>query len=208
MDLTEASPAPGLVVAQPRRGHRWGVEVYLLAHFVLAAGPVATAVDLGTGSGIVALLLAWRGVRVTAVERDRAWLELARRNVARSGLPVTVVEGDARRWRGPPVDAVVCNPPWFDPAAGPIPADPMRAAARATLHGGPAEFVRAGLGMAPRVCLVGFEAPAVGGARVTRWARHGRLRLAEYRAGAGEAGPEEPVDLAAVYEGFRSRGPP
>lgn len=206
MELTRETPAPGLVAWQPRRGHRFGVEVYLLADFALRGGPAATAVDLGTGGGILALLLAWAGARVTAIEREPRWLELARRSVADSGLQVEVVAADARAWRGAPVDVVVTNPPWFDPARGPVPPDPWRAASRATLHGGPGDFVRAGLALAPRVCLVGPALPEVEGAFLARRAAHGRVRLGEYRLGAG-ATDDEPVDVVAAYARFGRPAP-
>ena len=151
------APAPGLVVYQPRRGYRWGVEVYALVDFALRAGPVATAADLGTGSGVLAMLLGWTGARVWAVDREPLWLELARRGVAESGLDarVTVVEADIRAPLPiPRVDLVVANPPWFAPAAGPISPDPWKAGARAMLAGGPAEFAAAALSVAPRACLV------------------------------------------------------
>ena len=77
-DLTRETPAPGVVVWQPRRGYRYGVEVYALAHFALNE-PIATAIDLGCGSGVVGLLLASQGVRVRAFDREPRWVELAPR---------------------------------------------------------------------------------------------------------------------------------
>lgn len=200
-ELTRETPAPGLVAWQPRRGHRFGVEVYLLADFALRGGESGRAVDLGTGSGILALLLAWAGLRVTAVERDPRWLALARRSFADSARRVELVEADVRGWSGDPVDLAVTNPPWFDPATGPIPEDDWRAVSRATLHGGPADFVRAGLRHAPRVCLVGPALPRVDGAHLSRRAAHGRVQLGEYQPGPGPTAVE-PLDVAAAYRRF------
>ena len=188
-----------MAVCQPRRGYRWGVEVYLLADFALGDGPVGTAVDLGTGSGIVALLLATRGVVVTAVERSRAWLPLARENLA--GHAVTLVEADVRAWQGAPVDVVVTNPPWFDPEAGPSSPDRWKAESRTALFGTPEDFVRAGLRHAGRVCVVGPRPVVVPGAHLARTARSGRLVLSEVRPGEGDTREEE-VELAAVYGRF------
>ncbi|WP_067821139.1 methyltransferase [Actinomadura kijaniata] len=73
-----------------------------------------TAFDLGTGTGVLAAVLAHRGVeRVVATDLDERALACARDNAARLGLAdrVQVVEADLY----PPgrADLVVCNPPWI-----------------------------------------------------------------------------------------------
>jgi len=78
-------------------------------------------VDVGTGSGCIALALATEGRfrRVVAVERSRAALSLARENVARVGAAagVELMEGDALGpLAGQWVDAVVSNPPYLTQA--------------------------------------------------------------------------------------------
>ena len=168
-DLTRDTPAPGVVVWQPRRGYRYGVEVYALAHFALAS-PAASAVDLGAGSGVVGLLLASTGVRVRAVERDLRWIDLARRSAEESGLAIEVEAGDVREVGGARVDLVVTNPPWF-PADQTISPDDWKAGARAMLHGTVADFVAGGLRLAPRVCLVTRAERELGPVWVARRAR-------------------------------------
>jgi methylase of polypeptide subunit release factors len=69
--------------------------------------------DIGTGTGVLAAVLARRGVaRVVATDNDPRALACARENLARLGLgkQVDVVSGDLF----PPGRAplVVCNPPW------------------------------------------------------------------------------------------------
>jgi methylase of polypeptide subunit release factors len=71
------------------------------------------AFDVGTGTGVLAALLARRGVAsVVATDQDPRALDCARENVARLGFGdrVDVVEADLF----PPGRAalVVCNPPW------------------------------------------------------------------------------------------------
>jgi methylase of polypeptide subunit release factors len=71
------------------------------------------AFDIGAGTGVLAAILARRGVkRVVATDRDARALACARDNVERLGLggAVEVVEVDLF----PPGRAplVVCNPPW------------------------------------------------------------------------------------------------
>ncbi len=182
---TRETPAPGLVCYQPRRGYRYGVEAYALAAFALDPLPVR-ALDLGTGSGIVALLMASRGVAVTGIERDERWAEGWERSVAESGLTLRLLRGDVRNLPLPSVDVAVANPPWFDPAAGPRSPDDHKANARTALAGGPAEFVAAGLRCAPRVCVVvpaSVGLPNVPDAGLRRRARVGGLLLGEYVVG-------------------------
>lgn len=205
--LTRETPAPGLVVWQPRRGYRYGVEVYALAAFALGGGPARTALDLGAGSGVVGLLLASRGLAVRAVERQPAWVALARRSAAESGVDLRVEEGDVRTWAGPPADLVVTNPPWF-PANEPVSPDPWKAASRSMLNGGVADFVAAGLRHAPRVCVVTRRERE---RDVPGWiARRARLGeevvLLEVRPGEG-ATVDEPLDLPAAYALFRGTAP-
>lgn len=221
-DLTRETPAPGLQVWQPRRGYRFGVEVYALADFALSGAPVHRAVDLGSGSGIIALLLGATGVHVTAVERDPRWLTLLHRNVAGSVVaaagslaagaplrppPVEVVEADVRTWTGGPYDVAVANPPWFDPTHGPVSPDPWRATSRTATHGTPEDFVAAGLRAAPRICMVGPRVPTLSaGIVVTRAARLGRLYLYELaRSPSADPVPAPPWDLDAAYARWRAR---
>lgn len=72
------------------------------------------AFDIGTGSGVLAALLARRGVaRVIATDQDPRALACARDNIQRLGYGdrVDVVEADLF----PPGQAplIVCNPPWL-----------------------------------------------------------------------------------------------
>lgn len=201
--LTRETPAPGVVVWQPKRGYRFGVEVYALAAFALGGGPAATAVDLGCGSGVVGLLLASRGVRVVAVDREPRWIAVARRNALESGLPVEVLEGDVRTWSGPRADLVVTNPPWFPPGE-PVSPDPWKAASRAMQHGGVRDFALAGLRHAPRVCMVTRRERErdLAGLWIARRSHvGGDVVLLELREGEGGC-VDEPLDLPAAYAMF------
>ena len=104
-------------------GRRWRVSagsffqtrpdgVDALARLVLAAagsaGGPETAVDLFSGVGLFAGVLAGAGWRVTAVENDPVAVADARVNVA--GLPVRVLRCDVARWRPGPAGLVVADP--------------------------------------------------------------------------------------------------
>jgi ubiquinone/menaquinone biosynthesis C-methylase UbiE len=76
-----------------------------------AAVPKLRVLDVGTGTGVLALLAAELGHDVTAVDLSPGMLRQARRRALDTGLAVTWLEGDAA---APPVDpesfdAVVCR---------------------------------------------------------------------------------------------------
>ncbi|TKC91231.1 class I SAM-dependent methyltransferase [Trinickia terrae] len=74
----------------------------------------ALAFDIGTGTGVLAAVLATRGVkRIVATDQDPRALACARENLARLGLQsqVDVVEADLFPAGRAPL--VVCNPPWL-----------------------------------------------------------------------------------------------
>ena len=202
------SPAPGVRCGPPRRGYRWGVEVYALAAFALGGGPTPrSAADLGAGSGIVGLLLAYAGLRVEAWERAAAWHPALARSIAESGAPIRVHADDVRSVEGPRrFDVVVTNPPWF-PADQPRSPDPWRAECRSMIHGDTRAFVDAGLRLAPRVCLVTRPArrPDLVGYQVVRQSQLGdQVLLVE--VGEGAASPAWPapeaLDLVTAYARF------
>ncbi len=126
-----------LLLAQPRRGYRYGLDPFLLAHFV-EPGRREKVVDLGTGCGIIALLLSRRfcTLRVWGVELQSELAMLADWNVARNGLAgrCTIVNRDIRTLSGQFgagfFDRVVANPPFRPPRSGRISPRPQRAIAR------------------------------------------------------------------------------
>jgi release factor glutamine methyltransferase len=81
----------------------------------------AAVLDIGTGSGALALAAARRGARATAVDRTYRAVLATRLNARLARLPVEVLHGDlfgpvaGRRF-----DLVVSNPPYV-PAPGPLP---------------------------------------------------------------------------------------
>ena len=84
---------------------------------LVAEAPLPTtklAFDIGTGTGVLAALLAKRGVKhVIATDQDPRALACARQNIARLGLKgrVEVVEADLFPEGCAPL--IVCNPPWL-----------------------------------------------------------------------------------------------
>ncbi len=74
--------------------------------------PVAdrSILDVGTGTGRAALLLARKGARVTGIDASEAMLQVARQRAAEESAVVTFLAGDAHRIEFPDrsFDAAVC----------------------------------------------------------------------------------------------------
>ena len=85
-------------------------------------GDGATAVDLGTGSGAIAIALAVErpGLRVTATDASRNALAVAETNATFHGVVDRLQLCHGSWWQAVPDDArfglVVSNPPYIDPA--------------------------------------------------------------------------------------------
>jgi release factor glutamine methyltransferase len=134
----------------------------------------ARVVDVGTGSGAIALALADErpDLRVVATEVSPAALAVARSNAARLGLNVELVACDLLDGVSGPIDAVVSNPP----------------------------YVRAGVQLAPELAYEPSEALYAGrdGLEVLR-----RLAAAvrDVPFAAFEVGEGQAADVAALLPG-------
>ncbi|GAA2814191.1 class I SAM-dependent methyltransferase [Saccharopolyspora taberi] len=84
---------------------------------LIAETPLPTtgiAFDIGTGTGVLAAILARRGVRrVVATDHDPRALTCARDNIARLGLSARIEVLRADLFPPGRADLVVCNPPWI-----------------------------------------------------------------------------------------------
>jgi SAM-dependent methyltransferase len=88
--------------------------VGLVATVPLPAPEVPLAFDVGTGTGVLAAVLARRGVaRIVATEQDPRALGCARENIARLGLAGQVEVVLADLFPEGKADLIVCNPPWI-----------------------------------------------------------------------------------------------
>ena len=186
-----------------------------MAGLALERGPISTALDLGTGSGIIAMLLAASGANVTAIDSFPAWApyweQTQRASQVKGDIRFACLDvgdwpSDARRF-----EAVVCNPPFFTLRSGPASADPWKRAARTEGTASLSDFVVRALALATeRVCIVVprqrecevFQAGATHDAPATVHLRVGRKRsLFELQKG-GTASRIEQID----EDGPRVRG--
>jgi len=72
------------------------------------------AFDIGTGTGVLAAVLARRGIkRIIATDQDQRALDCARENIARLGLDAQIEVVQADLFPAGRAALVVCNPPWI-----------------------------------------------------------------------------------------------
>ncbi|MGG8407851.1 HemK2/MTQ2 family protein methyltransferase [Streptomyces sp. 12297] len=110
---------PGGLVALPTV-YRPQADTHLLAEALAREelGPRTSVLEIGTGTGALALHAAHRGAAVTAVDVSWPAVASARVNALLHRLPLRVLHGDFRaRTVGRRFDLIVANPPYV-PAPG------------------------------------------------------------------------------------------
>ncbi len=126
-----------LKVYQPRKGYRFSLDAVLLAHFP-ADTRIKQVIELGSGSGVVSLLMAWRApqARITALEVQPAMVERSRRTISLNGLQerIDIIEADIRETEkvlpGGCAELVLSNPPFWRKGEGKVSRDAEEAVAR------------------------------------------------------------------------------
>ena len=138
-----------LKIIQPKQGYRFSIDAVLLAGLTVVRSQ-DVIVDLGTGCGIVPLLLAFhRSVQhVSGIEIQESLVSMAKRNVLINGFEhlISIVQADLRdleitRASGP-MDLVVCNPPYGKLRSGRLNPNSSKAIARHELLATLADVVR------------------------------------------------------------------
>ena len=130
-----------VVLTQPKSGYRFSIDAVLLSHFV-DPSPAETILDLGTGCGVIPIMLAFRhpDIHLVGVEIQRPLFELACRNVEDNQMThrVHILRRDMASLTvddiEKPVDRVVANPPYRQLDSGRINADNQKAVARHELR--------------------------------------------------------------------------
>jgi tRNA1(Val) A37 N6-methylase TrmN6 len=132
-------------VLQKKKGYRFSADAPLLADFIRTKAD-DEALEIGTGSGIISLLLSVKPVRrIVALEIQPGLAEMARRNVDLNGLGarIEVVEGDLRTYEpGRSFDLIFSNPPYIRKATGFLSRSPEKSAAKHELHGDIADILK------------------------------------------------------------------
>lgn len=140
----------GLHIAQPADGYRFSLDALLLADFV-RTGDDARIIDLGTGCGIIPMILCRRfsGASVAGIDSNRDMAELAKENVLHNGFAgrIDILFEDIITVRSLfPVssfDGVVANPPFRTSNSGRLSPKAGRDTARHESTASMAEFLAA-----------------------------------------------------------------
>jgi len=135
---------------QSRSGYRVSLDALLLGHFVTVKRG-AKVVDLGTGNGVIPLVLAsfHRQTAITGVEFQSAMAERAARNVKLNGLEkqIQIRRGDVRAIAAVAAaesfDVAVCNPPFRKLGSGRVSPNGEKQIARHELYGDLGDFLAA-----------------------------------------------------------------
>lgn len=194
-------------VLQRRKGYRFSVDAPLLADFIRTR-PEDEALELGTGSGIISLLLSAKPFRhVTALEIQAGLADLARRNVELNGLDgrIEVVEADLRTYEpGRTFDLIFSNPPYIRKATGFLSLSAEKSTAKHELHGTIGEILaKAAAWLAPegRASFVYPEKRRADFLKAAGECGLGARRLRDVRPRAGE-----PANLFLIELG-KGEGP-
>lgn len=126
-----------LKIVQKKQGYRFSVDAAILAHHVHLK-PTEVAVDLGTGCGVIPLILALRtpSAHIYGVEIQKDLAELASGNVQLNGMEgsITIVHRDMNDLKSclkpGTFDVVFSNPPYREVLSGRINPEGERAVAR------------------------------------------------------------------------------
>lgn len=115
----------GYQIIQNRDGFCFGMDAVLLSGFAKVK-PGEKAVDLGTGTGIIPILLEAKneGIHYTGLEIQEEVADMAARSVALNHLEdkITIVRGDikeaSRLFGAASFDVVTSNPPYMNDSHG------------------------------------------------------------------------------------------
>jgi len=134
---TETPFLGGLSICQKRKGYRFSIDAVVLAHHVSLKG-AGVAVDLGTGCGIIPLILASRFplVQLYGIEIQKGLADLALKNVRLNHMEgrITILHSDMKDLRSclrsGVADVVCSNPPYRQLRSGRLNPDPEKAVAK------------------------------------------------------------------------------
>ena len=140
--------AHGLRIIQSLDGYRFSLDPLLLCDFA-GVGSAGRIIDLGTGCGVIPLILAGRfsDASLVGVEFQEGMAGLAARNVALNGFQdrIEVVRDDilslGKRFPVSSFDLVTANPPYRKPGSGRISPKAGRDLARHESTAGLADFL-------------------------------------------------------------------
>lgn len=119
-EVVDTLKKSGFKIIQDRKRFCFGIDAVILADYAEIRNN-DVVYDLGTGTGIIPMLLAGRSstVKITALEVQQESADMAERSVAMNGLEsvINVVQGDIKNtselFPKAQADVVTCNPPYM-----------------------------------------------------------------------------------------------
>ncbi|MDN5304514.1 MAG: hypothetical protein PWP46_1400 [Fusobacteriaceae bacterium] len=110
----------GMKIIQRNDYLNFSLDSVVVSHFLTINRGVKKVLDLGTGNGIIPLLLSRRcTAKIYGLELQEISVELAKRNVLLNNLEdrIEIIHGDIKKWNNffdyQSFDAVISNPPFF-----------------------------------------------------------------------------------------------
>ncbi len=154
-------------------GYRFSLDAVLLGNFIkISRGD--QILDLGCGSGIISLILAyrWHDCLFTGLELQQPLVDLAKKNVADNNLQerIEIVPGDLRHIEkllpAGKFDWIICNPPYRKTGTGRQNLEAEQLAARHETMADVAAVVKAAAWALRNKGRAAFVYPAVRGATI------------------------------------------
>ncbi len=106
-------------IIQKKKGYRFNLDSVLLADFFKPKKKKGKIIDLGTGSGIILLLISlrYKDLNFHALEIQDSLFDIAKRNFSLNNLQVNLIKEDIKNIKKlfPPqsFDYVITNPPYY-----------------------------------------------------------------------------------------------
>ena len=200
----------GMSLLQPLRGYRFSLDALLLAEFA-RIGQDASVIDLGTGCGVIPLVLAaqHQTARFVGVESNPDMAALAVENVCSNSMNarIEIISDDVLTIRSCfPVssfDLVVSNPPFRSPGTGKISPHKGRDSARHETTAGLVDFLMSAKYLVKpggRICFIYHPSRL---AEFVSRAAELKLALLRLRMVHGTVGAEAKMFLAELAKGSR-----
>lgn len=126
-----------LKILQKEKGYRFSVDPLLLTDFV-QVGATEKVIDLGTGSGVIPLILADRtkAVKITGIEIQPELVDMAKRSIKLNGLQDRIrikkcdVNDVPEAFKTESFEIVISNPPYYPVKSGKLNPQKGKAIAR------------------------------------------------------------------------------
>ena len=139
-----------LKVIQKKKGYRFSIDSILISHFVRIKS-YDSIIDLGTGSGVIPLILSHRyeDNNITGIEINEDMVCMAKRSVQLNNLSekINIVTGDLKEVRNiakaESCSVIITNPPYGKAGSGRLSDGEAKASARHDVTGNVDVFLKA-----------------------------------------------------------------